>query len=89
MKSGHSIRSMHKVLSILKSGGGKHMEEILQAISVVGFPIVAYGGMFWYMIKLNDNHKTEIDAMRESLNANTEALRGLKELFTRIISNDN
>ena len=30
------------------------MEELLQAISVVGFPIVAYGGMFWYMVQLNN-----------------------------------
>ena len=55
------------------------MEEILQAISMVGFPIVAYGGMFWYIIKLNENHKHELNVMREALNQNTIALIELKE----------
>lgn len=57
------------------------MDELLQAISMVGFPIVAYGGMFWYMVKLNDNHKEEIDVMREALNQNTRALVELKDLI--------
>ena len=54
------------------------MEELLQAISMVGFPIVAYGGMFWYMVKLNDAHKAEIDVLKEALNQNTRALVELK-----------
>lgn len=54
------------------------MEELLQAISMVGFPIVAYGGMFWYMVKLNDAHKEEIDVLKEALNQNTKALVELK-----------
>lgn len=59
------------------------MEEILQAISMVGFPIVAYGGMFWYIVKLNDNHKEEINVMREALNQNTIAIMELKESIDR------
>lgn len=59
------------------------MNELMQAISTVGFPIVAYGGMFWYIVKLNDNHKEEIKLMRESLNQNTLALIELKEAIKK------
>ena len=55
------------------------MDEIMQAISMVGFPIVAYGGMFWYMIRLNDNHKEEIALLRGTIEDNTRAINGLKE----------
>lgn len=57
---------------------------LLQAISMVGFPIVAYAAMFWYMVRMNDTHKTEIDAIKESLNANTLALQDLKALLERV-----
>lgn len=59
------------------------MEELLQAISIVGFPIVAYGGMFWYMVQLNANHKEEIKTLSESLNNNTNVLVELKEILKK------
>lgn len=55
------------------------MDELLQAISVVGFPIVAYGGMFWYMIKLSADHRDEINLLRSTIEENTKALLLLKE----------
>lgn len=54
------------------------MDELMQAISMVGFPIVAYGGMFWYIVRLNDNHREEITILREALDQNTKALIELK-----------
>ena len=54
------------------------MDELMQAISMVGFPIVAYGGMFWYIVRLNDNHREEITILREALDQNTKALVELK-----------
>ena len=65
------------------------MDELLQAISMVGFPIVAYGGMFWYMIKLNDSHKEEIKALQSSLDLNTQVLSELKEVVKSVRANDN
>lgn len=56
------------------------MDEILTAISTVGFPIVAYGAMFWYMIQLNTAHKQEMDSIKEALESNTRALVELKAL---------
>lgn len=60
------------------------LNALLQAISMVGFPIVAYGAMFWYMVKMNENHKEEINSIRESLNQNTLALQELKALLERV-----
>lgn len=62
--------------------------EILQIISTVGFPIVACGGMAWYVkymtdkereerIKINDQHKQEMTEVTTALNNNTLALQKL------------
>jgi hypothetical protein len=60
------------------------MEELLNAIGAVGFPIVAYGAMFWYMVELNKLHKKEIDMMRSSLDQNTQALIGMRNLLVEL-----
>lgn len=49
-------------------------DQIVQLISAVGFPIVAYGAMFYYMVKQNKDHKEEMDKMSEALNGNTHAI---------------
>lgn len=56
------------------------MEEIINAISTVGFPIVAYGAMFWYMIQLNNAHKEEMNSVKSAIESNTRALIELKAL---------
>jgi len=62
--------------------------EILQIISTVGFPIVACGGMAWYVkymtdkereerTKINEQHKQEMSDVTTALNNNTLALQKL------------
>lgn len=63
-------------------------EALLNAISVVGFPIVAYGAMFWYMVELNKQHKEEMNTIRQSLDANTQAVVELRELVRRLAHED-
>lgn len=53
--------------------------EIVSVISSVGFPIVAYGAMFWYMVKQNHDHKEEMNELRNSLENNTIALTKLAD----------
>lgn len=71
-------------------------ESLLTAVSVVGFPIVAYGAMFWYMMKSQEqhsqelqtimlNHKEETDQLKEVLNRNTLALSELKNAISLLI----
>ena len=61
---------------------------ILQIISTVGFPIVACGGMAWYVkyttdkereerTKMNEQHKQEMTEVTTALNNNTLALQKL------------
>lgn len=59
------------------------MMDITQIVSTVGFPIAAYVAMFWYMIKQSERHKEEMDALKEALNANTNALIELKSFLGR------
>lgn len=63
-------------------------EALMNAISVVGFPIVAYGAMFWYMVELNKQHKEEMNTIRQSLDANTTAVVELRELVRRLAHDD-
>lgn len=57
------------------------LKTILDAVSVVGFPIVCCGIMFWYLQKEQQAHKEEMAAMTEALNKNTLVLTELKDLF--------
>lgn len=50
-------------------------QDIITAICTVGFPIVAYGALFWYVLKKDTEHKSEIEA----INNNTIALTKLIE----------
>ena len=53
-------------------------------ISTVGFPIAVSCALFWYINKQGESHKDEIDALRETINENTNILHELKELIKAI-----
>ena len=64
--------------------------NVLQAISTIGFPIVACIAMAFFFGKVNDNyrtdiqrlqteHKEEVKAMTDALNNNTLALQHLAD----------
>ena len=44
------------------------MEDVLQAISTLGFPIAAYMGLFWYINKRDQEHKEEIGLLSTAIN---------------------
>lgn len=48
-------------------------------IGSVGFPVVACGALFWYMTKLERQHKEETDSLRSVLENNTAAIIRLTE----------
>lgn len=52
-------------------------QNLITAISTVGFPIVMCGALFWYMIQQREAHKEEINKMTEALNNNTLVLQKL------------
>ena len=53
--------------------------DIITAICTVGFPIVAYGALFWYVLKKDNEHRAEVEKMTEAINNNTIALTKLIE----------
>lgn len=66
----------------------------IQAISVLGFPIVMCGAMAWYVKyitdmnrdqirEMNDTHKQEMADVTDALSNNTIAIQKLSDYFER------
>lgn len=55
------------------------VNPLIQLVGSLGFPIVAYGALFWRMIKSDEQHKEEMNKISEALNNNTSALVKLTE----------
>lgn len=55
--------------------------QVMQAIGSLGFPIVACCALFYYLNKEQEAHKAEMDAVRDALNRNTDALLELKTII--------
>lgn len=55
------------------------MEDITQMITSVGFPIVAYLLMFWYVKQQNDAHATESKEMKDAINNLTLMIQKLTD----------
>lgn len=67
------------------------INSIGQLVATLGFPIVAAAALFWLVIKQNENHSEEMNALRDSLEKNTIVLTELKELIsymTKGLKND-
>ena len=55
------------------------MENVVEIIRDLGFPIACVVALFWQNTRLNDQHKQEMQAMTDALNNNTQVLISLKE----------
>lgn len=55
------------------------MDNFVQIIKDLGFPIACVIALFWMVIRQSDQHKEEMQAMSEALNNNTKALVRLEE----------
>lgn len=60
------------------------MNEAVQIIQTIGFPIFAFLLLAWYINKQGERHEEEIKSLRESYEKNTEILVGLKEIIERL-----
>ena len=47
---------------------------VTQLVGSLGFPIVCSGALFWYLVKEKDAHKEEMEELRKSVEANTNAI---------------
>lgn len=66
------------------------MNEVLQAITTVGFPISMCLIMAWYIREIEIRHSNEVNALKDALNNNTLALQHLADITDKgEIENDN
>lgn len=61
------------------------INTISQAISLIGFPAVACGALFWLLYKVMEQHRSETARMTDSVNANTVALKELATLIRSLM----
>lgn len=54
------------------------MDNVIQVIQTLGFPIAVAIALFWQNNKLQEQHKAESEKMTAALNNNTLALTELK-----------
>lgn len=66
------------------------MNEVLQAITTVGFPIAMCLIMAWYIREIEIRHSNEVNALKDALNNNTLALQHLADITDKgELENDN
>ena len=56
-------------------------DTLVQTFGNGFFPIIAYAAMCYNMVKKDETHKEEVAALKDSLNANTQALTELRDLI--------
>ena len=61
------------------------LPELAQLIGTLGFPIVACCVVFWYLQKESENHKQEMNSMRDAVNANTSVIAELKMIMQQLV----
>lgn len=61
------------------------LSELGQLIGTLGFPIVACCAVFWYLQKESENHKQEMNSMRDAVNANTSVIAEIKMVMQQLI----
>lgn len=55
------------------------VSTIQELVNNLGFPIVVCGALFWYMNRQEERHREEQEALRGSLDKNTDILTRLYE----------
>lgn len=61
------------------------MDEIVTAISTVGFPIVCTLILTYLLMKENENHHDEMNELKDTIAANTVVLSELKQLLNDLM----
>lgn len=57
------------------------VKTIIELVTTLGFPVVACGALFYYMVKQSDKNYKTINALSETIQGNTKVLT---ELYTLI-----
>ena len=65
------------------------MDEIVTAISTVGFPIVCTLILLYLLVKENEQHKEEMSSIKDTIQNNTIVLSELKQLLNDLLNGGN
>lgn len=60
------------------------MNEIIQAVSTVGFPIACCCFLLWQNSKQDQYHREEMEKLRETINENTRIIDKLSKIVQRL-----
>ena len=58
------------------------MSTISQLISTIGFPIAVCMICFWYINKMQEQHRSEIGELTKALNNNTQVMQHLADMIS-------
>lgn len=61
------------------------LNAITSLITTLGFPIVACIYMAYLVKDMNDKHSSEMNSIKEALNANTSAIDKLETLINQLL----
>lgn len=61
------------------------MENVMQMISTVGFPIAMCLVLAWYVYTKDKSHKEEIDKLSDAVNKQTLSIQRLVERIDRML----
>lgn len=59
------------------------LQNVMNAIGTVGFPIVMCLILVYVVYKMNEQHKEEMDKLNGALNNNTLAIQHLTDMFAK------
>lgn len=61
------------------------MEEIINLFGQGFFPVIMAAAMFWYIVRISDQHKEEINVLKQSIDGNTVAMVELREMMRPLL----
>lgn len=62
------------------------MNEIVSAISTVGFPIACCCFLLWQNSRQDEYHREQMEKLRQTIDSNTESIKELGKLIQKLFS---
>jgi hypothetical protein len=78
----------HRLNPVTQNGVNMNGADIVTLIGSLGFPIVMCLIMFKYLMDESENHKSETNLLKDTIQKNTEAIIKLKNAITGGVDND-
>lgn len=60
------------------------MNEVIQAISTVGFPIACCCFLLWQNSKQDEYHREQQEKLRETIDGNTKSIEELSKIVAKL-----